>query len=179
MQQRWCGATPPFQGLYAHGTPERFTRSGCVRLIPGGGSLLTHLSLREGSDSDLIIGSAAKRKCSVFQYGRGGGNPSIVPATWGETGIFFYGEDRGRSAWIGEKRISAVERKRRTRRLILMGSYMEHITTNDEVVKDRLMKGLDGFLDRDRDRDLFDLWPQSRIPALKHPLTAPDASRGC
>ena len=28
----------------------------------------------------------------------------------------------------------------------LMGSYMEHITTNDEAAKDCLMKGLDDFL---------------------------------
>ena len=35
-----CGATPPFQGLYAHGTPERYSRSGCVRLIPKGGRSL-------------------------------------------------------------------------------------------------------------------------------------------
>ena len=40
-----------------------------------------------------------------------------------------------------------------------MGSYMEHITANDEAAKDRLMKGLDGFLNRDRDRALFDLPP--------------------
>ena len=26
-----------------------------------------------------------------------------------------------------------------------MGSYMEHITTNEETAKDRLMKGLDSF----------------------------------
>ena len=38
-----------------------------------------------------------------------------------------------------------------------MGSYMEHITTNDEAAKDRLMQGLDGFLDRDLDRSLFGL----------------------
>ena len=31
---------PPFQGLYAHGTPERYSRSGCVRLIPKGGRSL-------------------------------------------------------------------------------------------------------------------------------------------
>lgn len=60
-----------------------------------------------------------------------------------------------------ENHISAAERKRRTRRLILMGSYMEHITTNDEAAKDRLMKGLDSFLERDRDRALFDL-PQKK-----------------
>ena len=46
------------------------------------------------------------------------------------------------------------------RRLILMGSYMEHITTDDEAAKDRLMKGLDCFLERDRDRILFDLPPR-------------------
>ena len=61
---------------------------------------------------------------------------------------------------IAEKRISAAERKLRTRWLILMGSYMEHITANDEAAKDRLMKGLDGFLERDRDRSLFDLPPR-------------------
>ena len=55
---------------------------------------------------------------------------------------------------------STAERKRRTRRLILMGSYMERITDNDPAAKDRLMKGLDGFLERDRDRALFDLAPK-------------------
>ena len=63
---------------------------------------------------------------------------------------------------IAENHISAAERKRRTRRLILMGSYMEHITTNDEAAKDRLIKGLDGFLERDRDRALFDLPPKPK-----------------
>ena len=42
-----------------------------------------------------------------------------------------------------------------------MGSYMEHITTNDEAAKDRLMKGLDGCLDCDRDRALFYLPPKT------------------
>ena len=52
-------------------------------------------------------------------------------------------------------RISVRERKRRTRRLILIGSYMEHVTQTDPDLKARLMKGLDGFLERDRDRELF------------------------
>ena len=56
-------------------------------------------------------------------------------------------------------RISARERKRRTRRLILIGSYMEHVTQTDPDRKARLMKGLDGFLERDRDRELFGLEP--------------------
>ena len=54
-------------------------------------------------------------------------------------------------------RISARERKLRTRRLILMGSYLEHVTKTDPHSLDRLMKGLDEFLERDRDRELFDL----------------------
>ena len=54
-----------------------------------------------------------------------------------------------------------------------MGSYMEHITTNDETAKDRLMKGLDSFLERDQDRALFGLAPR---PAP--PLTVPHAVRG-
>ena len=54
-------------------------------------------------------------------------------------------------------RINTKERKRRTRRLILLGSYLEHVTGNDPDKRDRLMKGLDVFLERDRDRELFDL----------------------
>ena len=45
-----------------------------------------------------------------------------------------------------------------------MGSYMEHITTNDEAAKDRLMRCLDGFLERDRDRKLFDMPPIKGAP---------------
>ena len=56
-----------------------------------------------------------------------------------------------------QSRITAVDRKRRTRRLILMGSYLEHVTGNDPGKRDRLMRGLDVFLERDRDRELFDL----------------------
>ena len=56
-----------------------------------------------------------------------------------------------------QARISAAERKRRTRRLILMGSYLEHVTGDDPDQRDRLIKGLDVFLERDRDRELFEL----------------------
>ena len=45
-----------------------------------------------------------------------------------------------------QSRITTAERKRRTRRLILMGSYLEHVTQNDLERKARLMKELDGFL---------------------------------
>ena len=79
-----------------------------------------------------------------------------------------YKKERGviqKKARIARNRISAAERKLRTRRLILMGSYMEHITANDEAAKDRLMKGLGGFLERDRDRKLFDLPPRPTTPS--------------
>ena len=52
---------------------------------------------------------------------------------------------------------AAKERKRRTRRLILIGSYMEHVTDQDNESKDRLIKGLDKFLTRHCDCELFDL----------------------
>ena len=65
-------------------------------------------------------------------------------------------------------RISARKRKRRTRRLILMGSYLEHVTGDDPAKRDRLMKGLDVFLERDRDRELFDLAP-NKENANGHP----------
>ena len=62
-----------------------------------------------------------------------------------------------------QSRISAAERKRCTRRLILMGSYLEHVTGNDPDKRDRLIKGLDVFLERDRDRELFDLAPKGKV----------------
>ena len=62
-----------------------------------------------------------------------------------------------------QARTSAAERKRRTRRLILMGSYLEHVTGDDPDKRDRLIKGLDVFLERDRDRELFELAPNKEI----------------
>ena len=59
-----------------------------------------------------------------------------------------------------QARVSAADRKRRTRRLILIGSYIEHRTQADPAEHDRLMTGLDGFLERDQDRALFDLPPR-------------------
>ena len=56
-----------------------------------------------------------------------------------------------------QTRVSAADRKRRTRRLILIGSYIEHTTQADPAKQDRLMQGLAGFLERDQDRALFNL----------------------
>ena len=57
-------------------------------------------------------------------------------------------------------RVNAKERKLRTRRLILLGSYLDDIIQNDPVSMKRVSKGLDEFLERDRDRALFDLPPK-------------------
>ena len=43
-----------------------------------------------------------------------------------------------------------------------MGSYLEHVTGDDPDKRVRLMKGLDVFLERDRDRGRFDLAPKLR-----------------
>ena len=45
---------------------------------------------------------------------------------------------------------------------------MEHITVNDEAAKDRLMKGLDSFLERDRDRELFGMTPKPQSQSGKN-----------
>ena len=59
-----------------------------------------------------------------------------------------------------QARLSAADRKRRTRRLILIGSYVDRVSQADPVAMTRLMKGLDEFLERDQDRALFDLAPR-------------------
>ncbi len=46
---------------------------------------------------------------------------------------------------------------------IFMGSYLEHVTGDYPDQQDRLMKGLDVFLERDRDLELFDLPPNKEI----------------
>ena len=40
---------------------------------------------------------------------------------------------------------------------------MEHVTGDDPDKRDRLIKGLDVFLERDRDRELFGLAPNKEI----------------
>ena len=59
-------------------------------------------------------------------------------------------------------RITNAERKRRTRRLILIGSYLDHCMETDSTSKARTMRGLDEFLEREQDRVLFDLAPRPK-----------------
>ena len=61
-----------------------------------------------------------------------------------------------------QARVSAADRKRRTRRLILIGSYIDSVSQADPVSMTRLMKGLDEFLERDQDRALFNLPPRPK-----------------
>ena len=63
-----------------------------------------------------------------------------------------------------QARLSAADRKRRTRRLILIGSYVDTRQPGRPGGHDRLRKGLDGFLERDQDRALFDLQPRPKAP---------------
>ena len=60
-----------------------------------------------------------------------------------------------------QARLSTADRKRRTRRLILLGSYVDSVSQADPASMTRLIKGLDEFLERDRDRALFDLAPKA------------------
>ena len=62
-----------------------------------------------------------------------------------------------------QARLSAADRKRRTRRLILIGSYIEQCHARPTRRRmTRLMTGLDAFLERDQDRALFDLAPRPK-----------------
>ncbi|MCY3969428.1 MAG: mobilization protein [Acidobacteria bacterium] len=51
----------------------------------------------------------------------------------------------------------ARQRKLRTRRLILIGSFFEARAAEDPDLRARILQGLDGFLTKPRDRALFDL----------------------
>ena len=61
-----------------------------------------------------------------------------------------------------QARLSTADRKRRTRRLILIGSYIDSVSQADPVSMTRLMKGLNEFLERDQDRALFDMAPRQK-----------------
>ena len=61
-----------------------------------------------------------------------------------------------------QARVSAADRQCRTRRLILIGSYIDSVSQGDPTSMTKLMKGLDGFLERDQDRAFFDLPPRPK-----------------
>ena len=62
-----------------------------------------------------------------------------------------------------QARVSAADRKRRTRRLILLGAYLDRRMDTDAALKAEVMASLNESLEHDRDRALFgdDLRPTS------------------
>ena len=59
-----------------------------------------------------------------------------------------------------QARITNAERKRRTHRLVLLGTYLDHCMQTDTESEPRVMKGLDEFMERDRNRAVFGLPPR-------------------
>ena len=59
-------------------------------------------------------------------------------------------------------RITATERKRRTRQLILIGSVVKKIADRDSRTRLWLLHALNEDLERPQDRELFDLDPEQR-----------------
>ena len=57
-------------------------------------------------------------------------------------------------------RAAAIERKQDTRRKILAGAWVLARAAKDQEAARQLTQGLDGFLERDRDRALFNLGPR-------------------
>ncbi len=57
-------------------------------------------------------------------------------------------------------RLSVQERRQRTRRLILIGTLVEHELAENPKRRARFNSRLDAFLTRDRDRELFGLKPR-------------------
>ena len=58
-------------------------------------------------------------------------------------------------------RITAAERKRRTRQLILIGSVVKKMADRDSRTRLWLLQALDEDLERPQDRELFDLDPKT------------------
>ncbi len=55
-----------------------------------------------------------------------------------------------------KNKLSQAERKKDTRRKILLGALMMDMMKKGELDEKKIMKRLDGFLSRDIDRKLFD-----------------------
>ena len=76
-----------------------------------------------------------------------------------------------------QARVSAADRKRRTRRLILIGAYLDRRMDTDAALQAEVMASLNESLEHDRDRALFgdDLRPTSSdAPAAPAPALDPD-----
>ena len=56
-----------------------------------------------------------------------------------------------------KNKLSQQERKKDTRRKILLGALMMNMIKKGELDEQKILKRLDGFLTKDIDRQLFDL----------------------
>ena len=74
-----------------------------------------------------------------------------------------------------QARISAAERKRRTRRLILIGTVVQRKAEFNPKTEYWLKQALREYLERPQDRELFDLPPK---PDFKTPQQAKEHSDG-
>ena len=74
---------------------------------------------------------------------------------------------------------SAKARKRDTRRKILAGSWVLAEVETDPALSQRLRKGLDTFLERDGDREVWDLTPRPKPSDAAEPADelAPDPNK--
>lgn len=52
---------------------------------------------------------------------------------------------------------NSKKRKEDTRRKILLGAYLIHLMKNDNDLKSQIMNGLDEYLEKKIDRELFNL----------------------
>ena len=75
-------------------------------------------------------------------------------------------------------RVSAQDRRQRTRRLILIGTLVEHETAKSPKRRYRLNARLDAFLTRNRDRELFGLKPRGKSETSAPPETETSTADG-
>ena len=85
-----------------------------------------------------------------------------------------------------QARLSAADRKRRTRRLILIDSYVDSVSQADPASMTRFRKGLDEFLEHNQDRALFApratakrRLTRSRAPMIADRAESPKVSLVC
>ena len=74
-------------------------------------------------------------------------------------------------------RAAATERKQDTRRKILAGAWVLARAAQDPEASRQLTQGLDGFLERDRDRALVHPWTQAHRRRISQPGESDASSR--
>jgi large subunit ribosomal protein L7/L12 len=73
-----------------------------------------------------------------------------------------------------EARDKAREKKRDTRRKILIGAFYMEQMEKDEMLKKKILSGLNGFLVRENDRELFGLGEKRPVEKADTPPKLPE-----